>query len=160
MALNGLILNLKSRFRPMALQFFTIDDRRRIVDILDLPITELEESSLLYRLLSQTEQRDDRLGTTLVQEVKNILTEATALQSEYFTAVKDGLDFKQEVKSDNVASVKYKERGGNTTALKERLKEYKDDLFQILRYYRQYDDNRLRTEWPSGNVYSTSYLGF
>ena len=139
------------------LQVFTVEDRRKLVDLLSLSIDELETNSLLYRLLVALESRDTRLGTTIAQEVRGFITSASTLKDEIFSEMLDGAQYLQSAESYNEVAVTWKTDGSALKAKQDRLDQYLFDIQQRIGYTRRPTGNRLRTEWPNGRVQGRAY---
>lgn len=73
----------------MTLSVITIDDRQRIVKVLELPIRELEKSGELYSALIELEDRQDRLAVDLVTQLRDLLTQSELVKAE-IDAIRDG----------------------------------------------------------------------
>jgi len=139
------------------LQVFTVEDRRKLVDLLSLSIDELEESSLLYRLLSEVESRDTRLGVTIAAEVKQLITDADTLKNEILTATQTGDQYLKSKDSYLEGTATWKDNGSRLQGKIDRLSEYLKDIQQRIGYTRRPTGNRLRTEWPNGRVQGRAY---
>jgi hypothetical protein len=139
------------------LQIFTIEDRQKLVSLLSLSIDELEENSLLYRLLAETESRDSRLGTTLSVEVQNLITDASALKDTIFGSISSGDQYLKSEESYLEGAVTWKDNGSELQGKWDRLNQYLFDIQRNIGYTLRPTGNRLRTEWPSGRTQDRAF---
>jgi hypothetical protein len=139
------------------LQIFTVEDRQKLVDLLNLSIDELEENSLLYRLLAETESRDSRLGTTISTEVQNLIADAADLKDAIFESIASG---DQYLKSEEVyleVTETWKDNGNPLQGKWDRLNQYLFDIQKKIGYSLRPTGNRLRTEWTGGRTQDRAF---
>ena len=139
------------------LQIFTIEDRQKLVDLLSLSIDELEENSLLYRLLAETESRDSRLGTAISIEVQGLITEADELKNTILGSIASGDQYLKSQDSYLEGSATWKDNGSALQGKWDRLNQYLSDIQQRIGYTLRPTGNRLRTEWPSGRIQDRAF---
>lgn len=139
------------------LQIFTIGDRQKLVDLLSLSIDELEENSLLYRLLAETESRDSRLGTTISVEVQGLITEADALKDTILGSIASGNQYLKSQESYLEGAETWKDEGSKLQGGWDRLDQYLFDIQQRIGYTSRHTGNRLLTEWTSGRTQDRAF---
>jgi hypothetical protein len=139
------------------LQIFTIGDRQKLVDLLSLSIDELEENSLLYRLLAETESRDLRLETAISIEVQGLITEASALKNTIFGSIASGDQYLKSQESYLEGAETWKDNGSKLQGGWDRLNQYLSDIQQKIGYALRPTGNRLLTEWPSGRTQDRAF---
>lgn len=150
----------------MTLAQFTIEDRQNLVLFLDLNVNEVEDGSYLYQRLALVEDQDTRLGTNLVNQVKQRLQQLLSIDnvssvpdSSFNKLLESGNTSIESIDIEGYGSVDYGANGrdrlgysGNARSLQSLKDKLISDIKQILQMSKQVTGNRLRSTYPGGGI--------
>ncbi len=146
----------------MALNVFTIDDRRKLQHYLNLPIQEVREGSYLWSALSYVETIDESEGTTIAADIQSRLKTLDCLESvdgsqgNWIEAIQSSSSFAKSINIPDQFSETYANptSGSGYTGEAASLESYKKYLISSIRrdlaLSQQTGNNSLNTAWPGG----------